>query len=447
MVFQNSKSLISKMIAIAITGLLPSMAVAYPLVSNECKPDPVKCAKDGHLDGIEIYGKIGYSDYDLFNKVNAAIAPDATFPKIYLDSPGGSILAAIEIGKILRTRKATVISGSPYMAETHFLCGSACIFVAAGATKRQLSHIGFHSAYWNTFSGPRNWTSTDLKKDEMKEDFLYLDQMGIDPEVKNIIENTPSKEVVEYYFNSAEPWASQKIVQLGFRMLQDVPTPEMKLPVRDDEVGAALYAQYVNAIKYGNNEAISDYVIEILKTPPGEEIDYEEANRWLQIGADRGDPNSLHSLAFHLQKGLGTEKNVDLAVKYYLRAAQLGFAPSQNNVGWHYYQGDGVVRRIPEAVFWITRSADQGEPFAYGSLCEIYDAGDAFEANDIEAYKWCWLAVEHEPAGRVRENDRSILQKFMAKLSGDALKKAQKLAETWTPLRDSGRHMSDPDDG
>jgi TPR repeat protein len=80
----------------------------------------------------------------------------------------------------------------------------------------------------------------------------------------------------------------------------------------------------------------------------------------------------------------------------------LGLAASENNVGWHYYKGDGIKRSIPDAVFWITRSAEQGEPFAYGSLCEMYDAGDTFAKDNIEAYKWCKLAANEEPDGQVR---------------------------------------------
>lgn len=436
-----------QIITVLALAVISSSAFAYPIVSDYCKSDPIKCATEGHLDAIEIYGDIGKSDVDFIKLIDSTVPKDAAFPKIYLDSPGGSLHAAVEIGKILRARKAMVISGSPFMGETYVECSSACVFIAAGATTRQLSHIGIHNGYLSKFNGPKKWSAKDLTQEEMATYFAYLDQMGIDPEVRRVIQETPSKDMADFYFTSSEDRASQKIVQLGFHMFDEPKTPEVKMPVMEYDVARAQNARYVNAIVYGNNEAIHDYVTEILRTPPGIDVDYREANRWLQIGVDRGDLRSLHNLAFHLQGGLGIEKNVKLAVQYYMRAARSGLAASQNNVGWHYYKGDGIKQSIPDAVFWITRAADQGESFAYGSLCEMYDAGDVFEPNDVEAYKWCRLAVEHEPEGRVRDNDQAILQKFKTKLSQDGFKNAEKLAATWMPLKDAGGHMRNPDDG
>lgn len=426
---------------------LSSTARAYPIVAKECKADPVKCAIDGRLAGIEIYGNIGHTDYDLVEAIHRALPSSSHFPKIYLDSPGGQLYYAVEIGKILRDRKAEVFGGSPYMHDAYVECSSACVFIAAGATSRQLNHIGLHNGSSFNYGGPKKWSETELSSDDMSYFLTYLDEMGIDPEVKKIILETPSNKISNFYFKSSEKFGSQKIVKFGFHMLEKSDLPEIKLPGSDETARDASEQRYINAIQYGNNAAIHDYVREILQTKFNEEPNYEEANKWLQIGADRDDPTSLHNLAVHLSHGKGLKADTKLAAEYYLRAARLGSAASQNNVGWHYYTGDGVKRSIPDAVFWITRAADQGEPFAYGSLCEMYDAGDVFEPNDIEAYKWCRLAVDLEPDGRVKDVDSRILEKFKNKLSYSDKKKAEELAKAWKPIIDVGGHMRDPDDG
>ena len=130
-----------------------------------------------------------------------------------------------------------------------------------------------------------------------------------------------------------------------------------------------------------------------------------------------------------------------------MKAAQLGYAHSQNNVGWAYYKGEGVKRSIPDAVFWITRAADQGVSFAYGSLCEMYDAGDVFRPSNVQAYKWCRLAVETEAAGHVRSNDVDILVRFRKKMNQAEIDEAETLIKNWAPLKPVYSQMGDTDDG
>lgn len=47
------------------------------------------------------------------------------------------------------------------------------------------------------------------------------------------------------------------------------------------------------------------------------------------------------------------EKNNRAATHYFRRAAELGFAGSQNNYGWHLYKGAGVKQNKAEAIYWI----------------------------------------------------------------------------------------------
>ena len=126
-------------------------AFAYPVVSAECKSDPVACAKGGKLEAVSIYGKIGYEDFKFFEAIDEAIPADKPFPKVYLDSEGGSRSAGMTIGRILRKRHATVESGSPFIADTYIECSSSCVFVAAGATTRMLNHIGLHQGHLDVY--------------------------------------------------------------------------------------------------------------------------------------------------------------------------------------------------------------------------------------------------------------------------------------------------------
>ena len=140
-------------VLVSLAGLCSNTgpASAYPIVSSECKADPVACAKSGKLEAVAIFGKIGVDDETFFRELDETISPEKPFPKVYLDSEGGSRSAGMTIGRILRKRHATVESGSPFIADTYIECSSSCVFVAAGATTRMLNHIGLHQGHLDVY--------------------------------------------------------------------------------------------------------------------------------------------------------------------------------------------------------------------------------------------------------------------------------------------------------
>jgi len=76
------------------------------------------------------------------------------FFHFYLDSSGGDINAAMEIGKLIRKARATcwIYPGAK--------CYSACVFVLSGAVKRIVhGEVGIHRPY-STYVGRRDYEST-----------------------------------------------------------------------------------------------------------------------------------------------------------------------------------------------------------------------------------------------------------------------------------------------
>lgn len=280
----NFKKLLSWFLILALFN--PNYLLTYPIVSNECKDDPVKCAMESKLDKIVIYGAIGRDDAELIAAVDSVLWFFQKFPTIYLDSPGGSVQSAVQIGRIFRKRDATVISGSPFFEETFVECSSACVDLAAGATKRHLWHIGIHNSHISKFLGPRKWSRIPAPQEAVEEDLKYFDEMGINPEIKKIIHDTPLDQMKHIFFNSNKSRDSQKIIQLGFIMPNGPPLPELKHTLTSADFITVKRTRYINAINYGSNAAIRDFVNETLETDAGQETNYAEANIWLQVGAD-----------------------------------------------------------------------------------------------------------------------------------------------------------------
>jgi hypothetical protein len=77
----------------------------------------------------------------------------------------------------------------------------------------------------------------------------------------------------------------------------------------------------------------------------------------------------------------------------------------------------------------------------------MHAAGDAFVRDDIEAFKWCRLAVDQEPEGQARDNDIKLLQSYIHRMSAEDIKKGRNLADKWAPLRQTKSKMGDISDG
>jgi TPR repeat protein len=141
---------------------------------------------------------------------------------------------------------------------------------------------------------------------------------------------------------------------------------------------------------------------------PDVKPDFVAANRWLKMAADRGDVVSIHNLGHAYDVGLGVPVDKAEAARLFMQSSKMGLAASQNNLGWAYYTGAGVPKSLPDAVYWIAMAAEQGEPFAYGSLCEISGATDLFKTDPAEALMWCGLAIEHLPDGDAKEAAKAV---------------------------------------
>jgi hypothetical protein len=106
------------------------------------------------VEGVTVIGVSGQLELGDQTKF-AAIAVGAGRALVVLSSPGGNLIAGIEIGKLIRMRNfTTMVAGGDE-------CSSACALAWLGGTKRLMfegSLIGFHAAY-STESGRIEVTS------------------------------------------------------------------------------------------------------------------------------------------------------------------------------------------------------------------------------------------------------------------------------------------------
>lgn len=405
-------------LAAVLAATASSPLMAYPLVQAECRGREVECALKHELDFISIFGSIGTEDLELFEKLDAKLPVDQSFPTVFLNSPGGRVYAGMQIGRILRKRHAAVESGSPIVEDFHPQCSSACVVLAAGAETRRLTHIGLHSAH------RRVKIEENVAHDEavdIPEVYAYYEEMGVPDEVAAISKATSYDDMTDFFYDWRRPHDEQEIVRFRFFMpevapfdpTQELPGPYL-VPTSDQQYSELAHEAGALTAAYDVAKALTRYDPEV---PP----DFVAANEWLEKGAERGDLRSMHELAYHWGNGIGTVVDLEKAASLYRSAAAAGFAASQNNLGWAYYEGKGVPKSLPDAIYWITKSAEQGEAFAYGSLCEISGATDLFKTDPTEAYMWCGLAAEHLPDGDAKDAAQTAYDQIIKAISDDDL--------------------------
>lgn len=138
---------------------------------------------------------------------------------------------------------------------------------------------------------------------------------------------------------------------------------------------------------------------------------------YIRILAEKGDPEGqylmgkllyphggYHDKYGHIsgKKDNGTEvkKNIDEALKWWLKAAEQGEVNAQFNLGLSY-------RDKPEyhddALKWLTKASEQGDRMAQRNLSSMYERGTGASQNYSEAYFWSGVSFDSTIKERVSE--------------------------------------------
>ena len=110
--------------------------------------------------------------------------------------------------------------------------------------------------------------------------------------------------------------------------------------------------------------------------------------RALQDAEVPTDSKAIFEFAYRFDIGIGGKKNEALAVRWYLRAAELGYAPAQRNLGGMYGSGRGVPRSDVTARHWFLAAANQGDAQAQFVL------GKHYSNDDQTSLGWLWKAAQ-----------------------------------------------------
>lgn len=154
--------------------------------------------------------------------------------------------------------------------------------------------------------------------------------------------------------------------------------------------------------------------------------DRELALKWYRKAADQGYAEAQLLLGIIYDQGVGVAKDYAQALEWYRKAAEQGYAKAQFNLGSMYDEGLGLQQDYQQAANWYRKAADQGFAKAQFNLGSMYFNGEGAVQDNAQAYMWLHLAASQ---GLEREVKQRIA--MVKTLTAAQIKKGKKLAKEW----------------
>lgn len=193
------------------------VTIGLALSSGSNADVEVRPFRPGDPDSLILSGEIKKSDVAELTKVLPK------YQTIWLNSPGGDVSAAMNIGRLLRRSNITAL------VDYNQVCVSACVLVLAGSTFRMIKgKVGIHRPYL-----PQdNATTVNEQKviyDSIRNNIIdYLEIMNINPTLyDDMFRISPRKvkflrkEELEFYgLSGTDPYFEEAASALEARKLQ-----------------------------------------------------------------------------------------------------------------------------------------------------------------------------------------------------------------------------------
>ena len=258
----------------------------------------------GDVDLIKIRGEIQQGDAEQFR----TLALSSSRATVLLDSPGGRLRPALEIGKMVRLKGfATAVQDAT--------CTSACSLIWLAGEPRYMNNftsIGFHTAFTTDTAGVNTSHPTDGAVIG-----AYLTSLGFSEKVVLFVVSASPKEMHWLQKSTADRLGIAVNVQSSLRPLTTISNFEEGLRARakvppDDARAAILYRKAAEAGYAGAQNNLGD----LYETGLGVHKNDKLAVYWYTRSAERGEPTAFLSLASFLAQGSDDAEALVEAAKY-----------------------------------------------------------------------------------------------------------------------------------
>lgn len=118
---------------------------------------------------------------------------------------------------------------------------------------------------------------------------------------------------------------------------------------------------------------------------------YITGNKWIKKAAEQGNDVAMYNMAYSYEHGEGVETSIDLAIEWYIKAAQNGVVSAMVELG-NIYKNEKSNRDYDKAVEWYSKAAELGNVDVVAAL------GDIFSDKEIGRYDFNKAKLYYEKA-------------------------------------------------
>ncbi|MDY6407709.1 MAG: tetratricopeptide repeat protein [Pseudomonadota bacterium] len=153
---------------------------------------------------------------------------------------------------------------------------------------------------------------------------------------------------------------------------------------------------------------------------------------YLKKAAYAGNGNAMYELGSLYEKGEGVEKNYTHAFGFFYMGALKGEKRSQVKTARYYLNGRGIPQDFKAAVKWYVRAANQGYIPAQQEWADIRASHPRLK-NPVDAFSWYSIlaAYNSDDIGRMAAERRDTIGR---KFDGNFLAVQQKKIMNWRPV-------------
>ena len=155
-----------------------------------------------------------------------------------------------------------------------------------------------------------------------------------------------------------------------------------------------------------------------------EKHDYAMAMTWFRKAADLGNAAAENNVGWLYENGFGVTQNYAEALSWYRKAADGGNVAAQENLGHLFQNGLGTKQDYDEALVWYRKASDQGSASSMRSIGWFYNKGWGVKQDYAEALK-CFVAAA-DKGDSYAENNLGVLYEH-----GDGVAQDYVVAMAW----------------
>lgn len=196
-----------------------------------------------------------------------------------------------------------------------------------------------------------------------------------------------------------------------------------KLAEKDFAAAHAIYLSLAN-----QNDAKACYNLGLMyQDGDGVAKNLDEAVKWYTKSADLGYKEAQYTLGALVFQRQIQSISYPQAVTYYEQAAKQGHVKSQLNLGMLYFRGDVIAQDLPAAVQWLSLAASNNNSEAQGYLAQLYQQGAGVEQDTVKAAMLLMLATQNEDK-RFLNRHTKMLSYLSAQMTEEQKTAAKQLA-------------------